>query len=408
MLTIILLFFPGAAPAQVAQTDAQRKELQDVTSRMSEAEQHRHDLEKQATEISAEVTDLRSRMIAAARSVQNQEVKVTGLEDRVKMLNSEKTEHENALAHRRLELASTLAAMQRLSQQPAELVLVKPDTALNMARSATLLGAVMPGLRQKADEIRKSIEELDTLRQQLETERRDLGQELNRLNSERRQMDQLLAERKQEQKEILAASAEERKRVLKYAAKAKDLSALIEQLEREASSRRRAAEEAAARLAKRPGGARDEVAALTPPPGPALDETPGKLPLPVRGRLVRGYGAPDPSGLETRGITIEARPNAQVVSPASGRIVFAGPFRGYGQLVIIASGEGYHTLLAGLVRIDGVVGQKILAGEPVGQMGAGSDATDKSGLMLYVELRKQGKPINPLPWLAAGLGKVSG
>lgn len=399
--------------AQGVQTEAQRKELERLKSKMSEAQRHRRDLEKQATAVSAQVSDLQTNMIETARSIQNQEENVTALENRVNELDRLRSEREAALKRRQRQLSTTLAAMQRLSRQPAELVLVKPDNALNMARSANLLGVVLPELRDEARRIGSDLDALEKVREQLEAERAALGQELNRLNAERQKLDLMLGERKQQQQQLVDASSQERKRAQEFAARAKDLTALIEQLEREATARRRAAEEAAQRLAKRPENQRADgsrgasVAAIEPPVGRPLDEVHGKLPLPVRGRLSRGYGETDSTGMETRGISIEARPKAQVISPTDGRIVFAGPFRGYGQLLIIASSDGYHTLLSGLGRIDGVVGQKVLAGEPVGQMGA-ADGTGHAASTLYIELRKLGKPINPLPWLAAGLGKVSG
>ena len=132
----------------------------------------------------------------------------------------------------------------------------------------------------------------------------------------------------------------------------------------------------------------------------------------MRGRLVKGFGD-EAAGLHERGITIAALPGAQVVAPYDGRVVFAGPFRGYGQLLIIAHGEGYHTLLAGMERIYATVGQWVLAGEPVGVMAAGDTraaaVSDKTATAprLYVELRQGGEPVDPLPWLAAGLRKVS-
>ncbi|MEQ9447676.1 MAG: peptidoglycan DD-metalloendopeptidase family protein, partial [Rhodospirillaceae bacterium] len=103
-----------------------------------------------------------------------------------------------------------------------------------------------------------------------------------------------------------------------------------------------------------------------------------------------------------RGITIKGRAGAPVIAPFDGIIAFAGPFRGYGRLLIIEHSEGYHTLLAGLARIDGAVGQMVLAGEPVGLMETAGAAN------LYVELRRDGQPINPLPWLAGRAGKTSG
>jgi len=105
-----------------------------------------------------------------------------------------------------------------------------------------------------------------------------------------------------------------------------------------------------------------------------------------------------------RGITIETRVGAQVVAPYDGKIAYAGTFRQYGRILIIDHGERYHTLLAGLDRIDAVVGQWVLAGEPLATMGDQQSGNPE----LYFELRRTGQPINPLPWLASTDDKVRG
>ncbi len=111
----------------------------------------------------------------------------------------------------------------------------------------------------------------------------------------------------------------------------------------------------------------------------------GTLPLPAKGKIVALYGQDDENGVPRKGVVIATRDHAEVVAPYDGRIVFAGRFRHYGQLLIISHGEGYHTLLAGMSRIDGVVGQWVLAGEPLGQMGNGSsDGLPGSQPRLYV------------------------
>ena len=125
--------------------------------------------------------------------------------------------------------------------------------------------------------------------------------------------------------------------------------------------------------------------------------------LPVGGRIVTNYDESDNVG-HKKGIVIETRPNAAVISPFDGQIAFAGPFRHYGLLLIIDHGDGYHTLLAGMGSIDGTVGQLLLAGEPVGQMKNSSKEKPK----LYMELRNNGAPFDPMPWLMAENGKVSG
>lgn len=120
----------------------------------------------------------------------------------------------------------------------------------------------------------------------------------------------------------------------------------------------------------------------------------GKLSMPARGPIVAAYGQETAKGVSAKGISIKTRSEAQVVSPFDGTVIFAGPFRGYGNIIIIEHGEHYMSLLAGLNSIDCEVGQMLLAGEPIGQMPRSADAK------LYVELRKDSRPIDPEAWFA--------
>ena len=119
--------------------------------------------------------------------------------------------------------------------------------------------------------------------------------------------------------------------------------------------------------------------------------------LPVVGRVTFGFDTKDVNGQRRRGLSIEAKPGAAVISPRSGKIVFAGPFRGLGNLIIIEYGLQHHLLLGGLGKIDVPLGEKVLAGEPVGII----PFSERNRTILYLELRRKGRPINPLPWLAA-------
>jgi septal ring factor EnvC (AmiA/AmiB activator) len=81
-------------------------------------------------------------------------------------------------------------------------------------------------------------------------------------------------------------------------------------------------------------------------------------------------------------------------------------------MLIIGANGGYHVLLAGLSRVEGTVGQVVLAGEPVGRMGAGAaQAAGPGGLegeRLYIEFRRNNAPVDPVPWFAAFRQKASG
>jgi septal ring factor EnvC (AmiA/AmiB activator) len=132
---------------------------------------------------------------------------------------------------------------------------------------------------------------------------------------------------------------------------------------------------------------------------------------PARGRILTHFGDATDTGGASKGLVLETRPGAQIVAPFDGRIAFEGPFRSYGQILIIEHGGGYHTVLAGLDRVDAVVGQWLLAGEPVGSMapaggsisgtpqGAG-DLSPAGRPKLYLELRRNGQPVDPVPWFS--------
>jgi murein hydrolase activator len=115
-----------------------------------------------------------------------------------------------------------------------------------------------------------------------------------------------------------------------------------------------------------------------------------------------------------KGISLATKAGAQVTTPCDGWVVYSGPFRSYGQLLILNAGGGYHVLIAGMERISVSIGQFVLTGEPVATMGKTSQvasilATNASQPVLYIEFRKDGTSIDPGPWWAANTGeKVRG
>ena len=217
-------------------------------------------------------------------------------------------------------------------------------------------------------------------------------------------MERLVAKKRRQQNQFIKQASEMEKQAKRFANKARSVQDLINKLN---AAQKRQAQKAINASPQYRQSQVDRSFDQRRPFSMAREN----LALPVRGRIASGFGQSDKTGSPLRGITIRTLGQAQVTAPYDGQIVYAGPFRDYGQLLIIAHGEGYHTLLAGMSRIDGVVGQWVLAGEPIGNMGP--DDVNRSAKMLelpelYVELRRNGEPINPLPWLAANKGKVTG
>ena len=162
-------------------------------------------------------------------------------------------------------------------------------------------------------------------------------------------------------------------------------------------------------FAQKPADPKQSLAALNDPgrlsPAIAFASAKGTLPLPIGGIRIREFGALDGLGGTEKGLSIASRASAQVTAPCDGWVVYAGPFRSYGQLLILNAGGGYHVLLAGMERISVDIGQFVLTGEPVAVMGGGPQsataiATGSKQPVLYIEFRKDGTPVDPSPWWA--------
>lgn len=359
-------------------------------------------LEQVAADLERDVDKLRLALVEAARRSHDREGRISALEIRLTELTKLEAEKREALARRRDDLAATLGALQRLSRQPPEALAATPRAIDDSIRASLLLSAVVPLIDSAAKALGSDLKILAALHREIATERLELGETRDSLAAERQRIDDLHRQKVALHQDTETQRDDARDKVARLAAEAKSLRDLL------------------ARLTPAPDHAPSPAAILLPadekPEAPAtgallkvpdevvvplapsrsISEARGDLPMPARGRLVALFGDQS-NGIRNKGISIETRDGAQVVTPYDGEVVFAGPFRSYGQLLIIEHGEGYHTLLAGFSRIDSILGQWLLAGEPVGIMGWGSNGSP----VLYVELRRDGVAINPLPWLAA-------
>lgn len=401
------LILPLAALALIApvgsysQSPAPQQQLQDVQKRLQESRERERELGQEAAKLAQKQRELQRKLVSAARKLQIQEDLVSQSEDKLAGLLSDEGTAREALDARRAELAQTLASLAHLSRQPPEAMVLAPGSALDMVRASQLMAALVPEIENRAASLRDELNRLARLRQGVASEQERLGKAITQLDHERRELEFLQAETTA----AVAQTAEERgsarETSSQLAAQAKDLRALVDRLleqERRETERREAE-----RRSRQPGTAPPR-GSTAPDPPEAYAALEGSAALPARGRISGRFGQSDENGVPLRGIRIEARAGAQVIAPADGKVMFAGPFRGYGQLLIIAHGGGYHSLLAGFGRIDRSVGQWVLAGEPVGLL------TNSPGEkpVLYLELRRKGETVNPLPWLASGDRKVSG
>jgi septal ring factor EnvC (AmiA/AmiB activator) len=354
-------------------------------------------LKTEIDSIKADRKKLSQALLDAAGRIKTTEDRITAAEGRMPTLDAREATLRRSLESRRAVLGEVLAAVARLSRRPAPAVVLQPDDALTSVRSAILLNAVVPELRSEADVLVADLTELSRLRMELLSERDLLRDNRAYLEDERARLAALVEERQRRQSDGEKALESERARVQALAKQVDTVSELVVRIEKEIETAARAAAAAAT------ASAFNDPARISP--AISFAQAKGRLRLPVSGTRVREFGASDGSGGTQKGVSIATRAGAQVTAPCDGWVVYAGPFRSYGRLLIINAGGGYHVLLAGMEQFTVDLGQFVLTGEPVAVMGSGSkmasaSAATSSQPLLYIEFRKDGTSIDPNPWWA--------
>ncbi|NEW99051.1 peptidoglycan DD-metalloendopeptidase family protein [Rhodopseudomonas sp. BR0G17] len=405
-----------AAPSMADLIKQHEQELEAARAQQKSAAEQQDKLKADLAAIGADRTKLNQELIDVAAKVRAVETRISDAEARLRPLDARETEIRTSLDARRGEIGEVLAALQRAGRRAPPALLVRPEDALESLRTAILLGAVVPELRTRAERLAIDLGELIAVRQKIAAERDQLAADRNNLTTDQTRLAALIEERQRQQSAVEKDIEAERGRALTLSRQVDSLQGLIAKMEQDLKSAAKAA--AAADQKGAPAAGKANLAALKDPgrlsPAIAFASAKGMLPLPVNGTKIREFGRPDGVGGVERGISLATRAGAQITTPCDGWVVYAGPFRSYGQLLILNAGGGYHVLIAGMERISVNIGQFVLTGEPVATMGSTSRvasilAANASQPVLYVEFRKDGTPIDPGPWWAANEGeKVRG
>jgi septal ring factor EnvC (AmiA/AmiB activator) len=412
-----------AATKQVAAPDPdavkqRTQELEAAREQQKKAAELEQKLKAEIAAIGQDRTKLNQQLIGIAAQVRDVEGKMADTEGRLRPLDARELQIRAALESRRDEIAEVLAALQRAGRRAPPALFVRPEDALQSLRTAMLLGAVVPDMRARAARLASDLGELVSLRKNIAEERDRLAADRDKLNADSTRLAALVQERQKQQSDTEKNMEAERQRAIALSKQTENLQDLIARMEQDIKAAAQAA--AAAELKGTPAApnGKPNLAALKDParlsPAIAFSSARGLLPIPVNGTRIRSFGGSDGAGGQEKGISIATRPGAQVTTPCDGWVVYSGPFRSYGQLLILNAGGGYHVLIAGMERISVTIGQFVLTGEPVATMGTTSQvasilAASSSQPVLYIEFRKDGTPIDSGPWWAASEGqKVRG
>ncbi len=407
---LLALALAGYLPCALAQ--AEDGNTPDPSTKLGQVEQNLKISKDRQTVLTADIeaavkaqAEISDKLIALAKNLESQQNAVQKADTKIQKLAAESVIIRSNLAEKEDQLSELLAGLQRLEQNPPPALVVEPKNILQALRGAMMFGAVVPEMRDQALDLQTKLQRLVAISTETQEARKSQEEALTALHASEDELVKLQAD----QKTLALASAQdletEKLRAADLATQAKSLKQLLVALEEE-KKRVEAVKTAEAKAQEQAEKLKREALAK---PGMVFTLSKGKLEYPVQGTILKQFGADNGLGRTLDGLAVSTMAEANVISPVDGRVEFAGPFRSYGQLLILNAGEGYLVLLAGMKQISAEIGQSVKAGEPLGRMGEGPSSvaligseTDNAHPVLYVEFRKNNDPVDPSPWWIGG------
>jgi len=395
----------GTAQRDVAilESGQAQAELQRATRESQRADARAERLSREA-EDATEAADKTAREAAAiAARIQRAEADITAARARFSLARSQRSALSARLAERRQPLVRLTSALQTTARRPLALSALQPGSLKDLVYVRAVLDSAVPEIRSRTAALRGDLEEGRALEREAQQALATLRDSEEDLQTKRIELRELETRQRLASSDARSTAAREGERALALAEEARDLDGLIDRIDEAASLRRELA--ILSGPVMRPAGLADPSTDVTEEaassdetrdtgssPTPTSTAPPSGFQLPVQGRTIAGFGALRDSGSRRTGLSLAPAAGAQVVAPASGRVAFSGPYRGFGRIVIIEHADGWTSLITGLERANVAVGDQLIAGSPIG-LAAQEEPS------ITIELRNGGTPVNPLQFL---------
>lgn len=376
-LIITLSFTPAMAQAPIPSAHP----VQEVEKKLKGTKAEKEKLQTELKNIKKSLSEKREELVSIASKIKKNEQNLTRLENDISKQEAEQKKIEDKLIDDKKSISDLLLALQRIRRIPPEAVLARPESPLKTAQSSMLLESILPRIHKRADNLKKDLEKLEILIGNLKQDKEKALKLSEKLKEDEKSLSTLLKKREKiyanTEKNIKQQQAE----LTKISLQARNLKDLVKKIE----EKKRLEKEQQKRIQKE----KNTKTTFKNTPIPRA----GRAQLPATGIIKVSYGKTDEIGAVSQGLKIKTRPSALIVAPMGGIVDYAGKFKGYGQIIILKHQKGYHSLIAGLDKIDTVVGRSVTTGEPVGRMSNATD--DEDAQLLYYELRHKGHPVNP-------------
>lgn len=379
-LFLALFLFAPAAAAQAPVPSSSKPDLEQMEKRLQNKQSEARSLKDKQKELNKELKATRGNLVDMAQDIKSNERKLSALEDRILKLSLEREEIEARLKDDQASIASLILALERIRRVPPEALILKPGAPYETAQTAMLLEDILPQIYERSERLKTDSQRLAEVVEDLRGDQKDLRAQKATLDKDYAQMEKMVAERERMVKSTTANYEERQEEIKVISAQARSLKDLVQRLDEDKQ-----------RQATR------NVTRSAVYQQPASLPRSGEGQLPISGVIRVSYGETDEIGATSKGIKIEGRPYGLVTAPMGGKVQFAGHFKNYGELIILEHEKGYHTLIAGLERIDIVAEQVLNAGEPIGKLPGRQDGENP---LLYFEVRHKGRPVNPATKIA--------
>ena len=322
----------------------------------------------QESDLDRQIEKLRGELVKLGAQEQAGEGTAIGQRARLVALNAQEAALKARIEANRGDLSKLLAALQTYQRRPPPPLLVNPRSARDAVRAAILIRAITPQLEARGRAFAVQAEAIAKVRRSAAAASETLFQAESDIADRRAEIDRLTAQKLG--------------------------------LEQQAYSDSGAPDSETRAVAARAGSVEELVQSLpTHPQATPLPPTaPDRLAMPIQGVLVRRFGEPVRGQERSQGWTWRAAPEAAVLSPAAGRVDYAGPLKGWGSVVIVNAGGDRRLVLAGMETISVGIGRSVVAGEPLGRLGPAGDG-GRTPPELYLEVRGDGGALNPSRWL---------
>ncbi len=380
--------FPAAG-----QKDVSRAELEALEAERADALEKLKALEQAGGTVASDLGSLERNLIAAAMESQRREEQATASELKLLSLRVQLHTSRGQLVEGEAALEDLMASLALSGRHRPPALLTQPKDANDAIRAAILMGDIAPRVQDKTKAITDEIVGLRRMERQVLREQKRLAASEAALELKQVEITQLTAAKRAAFEDVTADTEKLRKQAENLGKKAETIRGLLVALE--------AAAPAAPRL--KPKFQMAETAPARPVrtaslPRATVSQPLGVLSTPAAGRMVQRWGDKMMGGTKSEAIGFATRSGAQVAAPVDGTVEWSGPWRSYGQLLILSTSDGYHVLLYGMSSSYVSVGQTVKQGEPVAKM------VERVGTEpeLFMEVRKSGKPMNPAKWMKRG------